>query len=450
MAEEIKKLEDLLQSGFITTDDFNTRYEDVLVQNGLEITGKVFSRFSSGGSYLDESGFSKLLVFLGEKLSEKEKKEVFLLVDEDRDKKISLKDLILEQRSETYEGELLRFIQVKLKSRAYLSNKLSPPDSNTTDYEPVPTSESQEDTHWNVDLTLEVGSLADKSRSFHLVKEENPTLASEIRSQAGVNSNACVFTLNFVSNNPSISEETLDIFLHTLQTFYDEIGLNFQKPHFYNHNGKHYLKFPAQINPEEHFKHFIQLLDPQILDFRIDLDTESPTLQVILALKAKISTEILNVPIFRVRDEEKTIFKIGKSLLFNARVSSVSELLAMDHVQKNFFQGTSEEWKALVASFSSNTPPTELLDQILEKYYKDMKGSGSKLDAEMYQFFRAYPRVIKELDTLESITLVVDNLVFSLNIDFPGLFKKLPIPTDEDEELFHGLPVKEKVVHTDV
>jgi len=122
------------------------------------------------------------------------------------------------------------------------------------------------------------------------------------------------------------------------------------------------------------------------------------------------------------------------------RFATVAEIIEHEFV-KEMFHNSSEEFKELLKNLSVGK--IDVLEGILENYYKDMMMTTKhrKLEPELWIFFKAYPLIVNYLETLKSITLIINNQVLTLDINFPGLFTKFPKPTPQNLEDFNTLEI---------
>jgi hypothetical protein len=271
------------------------------------------------------------------------------------------------------------------------------------------------------------------TRSATIRRSVNETLTREIRSRARTDANSCIFTLTFLAMDSYITEEIQNIFLNTLKVFYDSIGLIFQPPHLItDRQGKTFLIFDGVLQPSEGAVELLELLDPQLIDGRFEFDTSSDNFGVSLQLKATFSKLLRDLPVFNLDEERKLLISQAKDLTFKLKLNSLSDLLTLESFRK-IYSDASDEFKTLVDQFSRNHITVK--EALLEKFYVYIS-KKQYLEPELYNFFKAYPLIIHHLDSLQSITLIIKDQVLTLDINFPGLFKQLPVPTPQDLALF--------------
>jgi len=328
--------------------------------------------------------------------------------------------------------ELFRFLQTKLQSRSFLNQKLSPSTA-------AHSGGGDSNPYWNIDLHFEVGQAINPQRGFSIRRSINDNLTREIRSRVQSEDTSVILTLNFLLSDPNISEDIKNIFLSSLKIFYDSIGLYFQPPHqTTDSQGKHYLVFDALIQPPEGANEFLDLLDPQNIDIRLDVDTTSETLGASFQVNTSFSKSICNLPIFQMDEKMKSFLSMGKDLSIKLKVQSLSDISNLLFFQE-LIKDSGEEFKVLFDQIIHNQDLSAIMNNFLQQFYNFLKNSN-QLGKHEYALYQCYPLITKHLDTLKSVTLIIKNQVLCLDINFPGLLKRLPEPTLENLEDFAKIP----------
>jgi hypothetical protein len=391
----------------------------------LDLAHKFFTQFSQDGKYLEPSAFSHFVSFLGEQFSQKDLENLFYLIDTDRNGLISFADLFYEPYSyDSYELELFRFVQNKLKSRSFLSQKLSPGSSATT------TTSSE---FWHMDLGVQVCQIRQPNRYFSLRRSVSDLLTREIRSRVQSHESSCIITLTFLLSTDTISAETLELFHDTLKIFFDRLGLYFQAPHLKKEKEKSFLIFDGLIKPEEGAIEFLELLNPQLIDGRLDLDTVSEKLGASLQFKTTFAKTILDLGILNTDDKIRQILSVPKDVSFKINLESLADIFKLE-ITKEFFSTPNDHFNIFIQQLSENK--LTLQEELLKLAYENIKNNTYGVPLTLYSLFKVYPSIVEHFDSLQSITLIIKNQILTLDVNFSGLFKLFPKPSAEDLEMF--------------
>jgi len=245
-----------------------------------------------------------------------------------------------------------------------------------------------------------------------------------------------------VADQQIVTEETLSTFHTCLRCYYDAIGLYFQKPFVTrdSQTGKNHLICDGIIDPPEGAIELLELLNPQLIDGRLEFDTSSDKLSAKLQFKTIFSKALRELPILHLTEPLLSNLPLLQDLVLKLKFATLADMLQTQFITEMVKDG-SEEFKELLNHISVGK--LDNLESILEKYYKDMMLSSKyrKPEPELWVFFKAYPLIVNNLETLKSITLIINNQVLTLDIDLPGLFTKLPKPTSQNVEDFNTLEV---------
>jgi hypothetical protein len=283
-----------------------------------------------------------------------------------------------------------------------------------------------------MDLGIQFGQILQSTRSFTLRRSVSDILTREIRSRAQSDESSCIITITFLLSTDTISAETQQLFHNTLKVFFDRFGLYFQEPHLKKEKEKSYLIFDGLIKPEEGAIEFLELLNPQLIDGRLDLDTASAKLGASLQFKTTFAKSIMDLEILNTDPKLKQIFSVPKDLSVKINLESFADILNLE-VTKEAFNPPKEQFVSFVQQLSENKLTNQ--DEILKFLYENLKTS-SYTPPPLYSLFKAYPAMLEHFDSLQSVTLIIKNQVLTLDVNFAGLFKLLPRPTEEELEWF--------------
>jgi len=311
----------------------------------------------------------------------------------------------------------------KLKSRSFLSQKLSPGSSATT------TTSSE---FWHMDLGVQVGQIRQPTRSFSLRRSVSDLLTREIRSRVQSDESSCIITLTFLLSTDTITAETQALFHDTLKIFFDRLGLYFQAPHIKKEKEKSFLIFDGLIKPEEGAIEFLELLNPQLIDGRLDLDTASEKLGAAFQFKTTFAKTIMDLGILNTDSKIRQVLGVPKDVSFKINLESLADIFKLE-VAKDLFSPPNEHFNLFIQQLAENN--LTIQNEILSLAYENLK-NNTYVPLTLYSLFKVYPIVVEHFDSLQSITLIIKNQILTLDVNFAGLFKLLPKPTAEELEIF--------------